>query len=97
MGKGRVFNHWGRAQGMVLGLFALILTATGCGDGGGPLLATAQEPGFDAVIEAQARQMVIDGRQIFRFDTFGDEAFWGGTLQLHQTVAGLQGGAQVPA
>jgi hypothetical protein len=92
MRKGRVFNHWGRAQVMVLGLFALILTATGCSDGGGPLLATAQEPGFDAVIEAQARQMVVDGRQIFRFDTFGDEAFWGGTLQLHQTIAGIQGG-----
>src|SRR5690349_9104541 len=28
------------------------------------------------------------GRQIFRFDTFGDEAFWGGTLKLHQAIEG---------
>ena len=39
--------------------------------------------------EANARQLVMAGRQIFRFDTFGDEAFWGGQLQLHQAVATL--------
>jgi hypothetical protein len=27
-----------------------------------------------------AVQTVLEGRKIFRFDTFGDEAFWGGTL-----------------
>ncbi|HYZ88017.1 MAG TPA: hypothetical protein VE620_01860, partial [Myxococcales bacterium] len=25
-----------------------------------------------------------DGQHIFRFDTFGDEDFWGGTLRLHE-------------
>ena len=39
--------------------------------------------------EANARHLVMAGRQIFRFDTFGDEAFWGGQLQLHQAVAQL--------
>ncbi len=34
-------------------------------------------------------QLVSDGRRIFRFDTFGDEAFWTGQLQLHQAVAQL--------
>jgi hypothetical protein len=97
MGKGRVFNLWRYAPVMVLGLFAFMLATAGCGGGGGAIqTATAQEAGFDAVIEAQARQMVIDGRQIFRFDTFGDEAFWGGTLQLHQTIAGVQGGGVGP-
>ena len=28
------------------------------------------------------------GRQVFRFDTFGDEAFWGDTLKLHQAIEG---------
>jgi cytochrome c553 len=32
------------------------------------------------------------GRQIFRFDTFGDQAFWGGQLRLHQAVAGAKNG-----
>lgn len=42
------------------------------------------------------RQIVEEGREIFRFDTFGDEVFWGGTLQLHQAVAGEQFGGVGP-
>jgi len=29
-----------------------------------------------------------EGRRIFRYDTFGDEAFWGDTLRLHEAIAG---------
>ncbi len=32
---------------------------------------------------------IEQGRQIFRYDTFGDEDFWGGTLRLHEAVAKL--------
>src|SRR5215472_7365120 len=32
---------------------------------------------------------VQQGEQIFRFDTFGDEAFWGDTLKLHQAIEGV--------
>src|SRR2546428_6698489 len=32
------------------------------------------------------------GRDIFRFDTFGDEAFWGDSLKLHQAIAGSKFG-----
>jgi hypothetical protein len=35
-----------------------------------------------------AVQLVTQGRQIFRFDTFGDQAFWGDTLKLHQAIEG---------
>jgi hypothetical protein len=35
-----------------------------------------------------AVQLVAQGRQIFRFDTFGDRAFWGDTLKLHQAIKG---------
>jgi hypothetical protein len=31
---------------------------------------------------------VEQGEQIFRFDTFGDEAFWGDTIKLHQAIEG---------
>jgi hypothetical protein len=46
----------------------------------------------DRTIVANSRQMVEEGRQIFRFDTFGDEAFWGGTLGLHQAIEGSKFG-----
>jgi len=36
------------------------------------------------------------GRRIFRFDTFGDQAFWGGTLKLHQAIEGARFGGVGP-
>ena len=48
------------------------------------------------LFDAQARQMVIDGRKTFCFDSFGDEVFRGGTLQLHQSIAGVQSGGVGP-
>src|SRR5262245_44937114 len=32
----------------------------------------------------RATSLVDEGQQTFRFDTFGDEAFWGEQLQLHE-------------
>ena len=43
---------------------------------------------FDAQIVANANKFLTDGRETFRFDTFGDEAFWGGMLMLHQAIKG---------
>jgi hypothetical protein len=40
--------------------------------------------------------MIEEGRRIFRFDTFGDEAFWGDTLKLHQAIAGVKLGGVGP-
>ncbi len=40
--------------------------------------------------------MLAEGRQTFRFDTFGDEAFWGGMLQLHQAIQGSEFGGVGP-
>lgn len=47
----------------------------------------AQEGPRDLILE-NAQDKVKEGRQIFRFDTFGDEQFWGGKLRLHEAVAG---------
>src|SRR5438270_2019540 len=35
-----------------------------------------------------AIQKVQQGEQTFRFNTFGDQAFWGDTLKLHQAIEG---------
>ena len=36
--------------------------------------------------ETNSQEMIQQGRHIFRFDTFGDQAFWGNQLKLHQTI-----------
>ena len=39
-------------------------------------------------IADNATRMLVEGRRTFRFDTFGDEDFWGGTLRLHEAILG---------
>jgi hypothetical protein len=48
--------------------------------------------GFDAVVRNNAERMMKEGQEIFRFDTFGSEAFWGDALQLHKAIAGEKNG-----
>jgi len=43
-----------------------------------------------------AGKMFAEGRQTFRFDTFGDEAFWGDGLKLHQAIEGSRLGGVGP-
>src|SRR3989440_605111 len=50
------------------------------------LLCRADQP------ESNALMMLKNGRNIFRFDTFGDQAFWGDTLKLHQSIEGADHG-----
>ena len=51
---------------------------------------------FDDLIQQNGERMIDEGRQIFRFDTFGDEAFWGDALKLHQAIEGEQFGGVGP-
>jgi hypothetical protein len=50
----------------------------------------------DAVDTARSTQLFERGRRIFRFDTFGDEAFWGGALRLHRAIEGKKLGGVGP-
>jgi len=43
--------------------------------------STNKDPATDNAV-----QLVTQGRQIFRFDTFGDQTFWGDTLKLRQAI-----------
>jgi hypothetical protein len=61
------------------------------GGGGSGAAAADSDPAM-----ASARRMIEEGRQTFRFDTFGDEAFWGDTLQLHRAIAGEANGGVGP-
>jgi len=51
---------------------------------------------YDLAIARNAQQMVQEGRQTFRFDTFGDQAFWGDMLRLHDAIQGEQFGGVGP-
>jgi hypothetical protein len=42
------------------------------------------------------RAVLAEGKRTFRFDTFGDEAFWGDTLNLDAAIAGKKNGGVGP-
>jgi hypothetical protein len=84
---------------IVLGLFFFLGLAAGSYLVNGAQEARAQAQkkgaslsGFDAVIHNNSERMMKEGRHIFRFDTFGSEAFWGDALQLHKAIAGEKNG-----
>jgi hypothetical protein len=75
----------------VLSLAAVALAA--------PRKSSAPAPkaaNFDADIARNAQTMLDEGRKIFRYDTFGSEAFWGDALQLHKAIAGEKNGGIGP-
>jgi hypothetical protein len=47
-------------------------------------------------VATHARELLNEGRRVFRFDTFGDEVFWGDTLKLHRAIAGAAFGGVGP-
>ncbi len=49
-----------------------------------------------AEVSSPTSRTLAQGRRIFRFDTFGDQAFWGGALQLHRAIAGSGNGGVGP-
>jgi len=44
--------------------------------------------GYDSDIFRNAKSMMEEGRDTFRHDTFGSEAFWGGALRLQEAIEG---------
>ena len=84
---------------LLLGVALLIGFGIDAGEKGSTQARAAEDelPPNDRLINANARQAVGEGRQIFRFDTFGDEAFWGDLLGLHKAIEGTAfGGVATP-
>lgn len=90
--KGRVLAILAAASFALIGLAAWNIRA-------------AQEPtddyddatdDYDDAIRRNAESMIEEGRETFRFDTFGSEAFFGETLQLHQAIQGERFGGVGP-
>jgi len=66
--------------------YLLVTAAAGCSRG------HASGQGTGDAVKDNALLMAEQGKQTFRFETFGDEAFWGDTLKLHQTIEGSRFG-----
>jgi hypothetical protein len=58
--------------------------------------AQRPERGFDRQISDNSQRMFEEGKQIFRYDTFGDEVYWTDKLKLHQAIEGSKFGGVGP-
>jgi hypothetical protein len=63
-------------------VFLFAAAVTGCG-GSGDDGALARQ----AALANQGQNLIAQGKHIFRFDTFGDEAKWTDALRLHEVIA----------
>lgn len=79
----------------VSALAALAAFSMGSGNGNGQPFPKEGEARVSSP-EKDALEMIKEGRQTFRFDTFGDEEFWGDALKLHQAIAGQKLGGVGP-
>src|SRR5215510_1823491 len=77
---------------LVTGAMAIV----GAGSSAATVALTQKQAPFDKTINQNAENMLADGRQTFRFDTFGDEVFWGDTIQLHRAIEGQKFGGVGP-
>jgi len=71
----------------------------GHAEGGSPVEAQGNKSKvrkFDAEINDNVARMIEQGKNTFRFDTFGDEAFWGDVAKLHQAIEGSRFGGVGP-
>ena len=53
---------------------------------------TGKEKVSEDPISANANKMLEEGKQTFRFETFGDEAYWTDALQLNKAIVGEKNG-----
>lgn len=74
---------------LVISLPSLVLLSQGRSNE--EVRATPDDP-----IIRNAQRMVAKGRKIFRFNTFGDQAFWGDALKLHRAIEGADLGGVGP-
>jgi hypothetical protein len=89
--------------GLILPGVVALLAAGSCSQGAAaPVNApravrSAEDRDHRDPVVRDAARMIEEGRHTFRFDTFGDEDFWGGALRLHEAIEGSAlGGVATP-
>lgn len=79
-----------------LGIGALILLGGVIVNGAVSAVSGTAARSPDAAATKASQTLFRQGRQIFRFDTFGDQVWWGDTLKLHRAIAGERNGGVGP-
>jgi len=80
-----------------LGFLALVSWPRGIGAAPAGAAAVGDKANeLDRLVVTHASAMIQEGRRTFRFDTFGDEHFWGDALRIHQAIAGAALGGVGP-
>ena len=81
---GKVLGRLAMLAGAALVVYLAFVTVNGTV----VAVSAGQKADPDEQNRKAAQQLFEQGREIFRFDTFGDEAFWGDALQLHRAIEG---------
>jgi len=84
--------NWHRSRYALTGV-AVLLSASGLAF---TRAQEARQTPLDTGVADNARRMLEEGRRVFRYETFGDEAYWGDTLELHRAIAGAKHGGVGP-
>ena len=87
---------WLGRLALVAGVGLLVYLGFVIGNGTVNSLTASGNPDPDVVNRSAAQRLFDQGQEVFRFDTFGDEAFWGGALQLHRAIEGQKLGGVGP-
>ena len=89
-GRGRLFAALALAAVAATGLSFVPGLSTSSVSGTEEAAKKTDFTDFDRQILSNLDRSFLQGQQIFRHETFGDEAFWGDTLKLHQSISGEQ-------
>ncbi|MEO5563295.1 MAG: hypothetical protein ABIR18_07670 [Chitinophagaceae bacterium] len=76
---------------MGISLFLIAVVFYQCSNSGGQSSDEAPKKDADPIAD-NASKMLEEGKQTFRFETFGDESYWSTALQLHKAIAGEKNG-----
>ena len=74
-------------RNMLALVFACCISA--CTDNAAAPAPTSVDPGAIDVAGSMSPATIAAGKEIFRFDTFGDETFWTDTLRMHEVIRTL--------
>ena len=84
---GKRADHRGRSRRVATTLIAVVLSACGGDRPAAPAVLSLEQQGAAGQGgQSERHSLVESGKEIFRFDTFGDEKFWTDTLRMHEVI-----------